>query len=83
MNSTPATLGLLILDSAHADPQAPAVSPDALEAEAQLRQLLDASRGGRSGGGPLGLEQLWDLAEAVLREAIGLDEAGREKAVRE
>lgn len=66
-------LGLLVLDSADADASAPAVSGDAVDAEARLRSSLDAASGtgggpGQEGRGrsPLALAPLWGRVAAVL-----------------
>lgn len=62
-------LGLLILDSAAADPSAPAVTGDGVDAEARLRSRLQQGRGPSDGPQPVALATLWarvaDTLEAI------------------
>ena len=66
-----ADLALLILDSAIAEPSAPAVTGDAIEAEARLRDRLAqaSSERARAGQRPLALVPLWEQVGAVLEAA--------------
>jgi predicted ATPase/DNA-binding SARP family transcriptional activator len=74
-----AELGLLVLDSAAADPGAPAVTGEGVGAEARLRAQLEMGTGDGGGGGgedrighrtPLALAPLWHQVASVL-EVVG------------
>lgn len=66
--------GLLVLDSANADPAAPAVTGGAIRAEEDLRAGLEAQAAPISDLGhrtPLGLAPLWEQVAKILRRQLG------------